>query len=125
MGPWGTVKSFEKSQEKKTRLNHLDSLTQFCRGKIGLAFPSAVQSPHRAFYLFLNLTWFCLSEHSSPTLLWAFTPSQLKDAGSNIGVRVSLGDNRGLQFPDNIQLHHPNAELQEYSECAGGGKATV
>lgn len=52
-------------------------------------------------------------------------PLPLKDAGSNIGVRVSLGDDRGLQFPDHVQLHHPDAELQEHGECVGGGKADV
>lgn len=53
------------------------------------------------------------------------SPLPLKDAGSNIGVRVSLGDDRGLQFPDHIQLHHPDAELQEHGERVGGGKACV
>lgn len=48
-----------------------------------------------------------------------------KDAGSNIGVRVSLGDNGGLQFPNYVQLHHPIAELQEHGQRAGGGKNTV
>lgn len=55
--------------------------------------------------------------------MWLFSP--LKDAGSNIGVRVSVGDDRGLQFPDNIQLHHPTAKLQEHGERVGGGKASL
>lgn len=115
--PWplGNSGVISETTGRKTRLNHLDSFARKIRSR-------SLQTPS-AFSLFLNLTWFCLSEHSSPTLQWAFSP--LKDAGSNIGVRVSLGDDRGLQFSDNIQLHHPDAELQEYGECVGGGKAKV
>lgn len=113
------MKSLEEPPGKKTRTEHFDS---FC-GEKRLFLPSGLQSP-AAFPPLSSLTWFCLSEHSSQTLPWASPPSLLlKDAGSNIGVRVPLGDDRGLQFPDHVQLHHPDAELQEHGERVGGGKA--
>lgn len=114
------MKSLEEPPGKKTRTEHFDS---FCGGK---RLPSGLQSP-AAFPPLSSLTWFCLSEHSSQTLPWASPPPSLplKDAGSNIGVRVPLGDDRGLQFPDHVQLHHPDAELQEHGERVGGGKADV
>lgn len=64
-------------------------------------------------------------------LLWFFSPPFLlgdcvcKDAGSDLRVRVSLGDDGGLQFPHDIKLHHPLAELSEHGQCSGGGKAAL
>jgi len=48
-----------------------------------------------------------------------------KDAGSDLRVRVSLGDDGGLQFPHDIKLHHPLAELSEHGQCSGRGKAAL
>lgn len=64
-------------------------------------------------------------------LLWFFSPPFLlgdcvvQDAGSDLGVRVSLGDDGGLQFPHDIKLHHPPAELSEHGQRPGGGKAAI
>jgi len=64
-------------------------------------------------------------------LLWFFSPPFLlgdcvcKDAGSDLRVRVSLGDDGGLQFPHDIKLHHPLAELSEHGQCSGRGKAAL
>lgn len=64
-------------------------------------------------------------------LLWFFSPPFLlgdcvcKDAGSDLRVRVSLGDDGGLQFPHDLKLHHPLAELSEHDQCSGRGKAAL
>lgn len=64
-------------------------------------------------------------------LLWFFSPPFLlgdrvcKDAGSDLRVRVSLGDDGGLQFPHDFELHHPPAELPEHDQCSGRGKAAL
>ncbi|XP_053537790.1 arf-GAP with SH3 domain, ANK repeat and PH domain-containing protein 1a isoform X7 [Ictalurus punctatus] len=44
------------------------------------------------------------------------------DAGPDLRVRVSVGNHRGLQLPDHLELHHPLTELQEHGQRAGGGK---
>ena len=48
--------------------------------------------------------------------------SFLKDAGSDICVRVPGGDHGGLQLADHIELHHPPAELPKHGQRPGGGK---
>lgn len=128
--PQGNSEVIWEVTGERTRLNHLDSFTQFCKRKSPRppeSQPANAPDSYKPAITFFNRTWFCppppLPELFSRILLWAFSP--LKDAGSNIGVRVSLGDNRGLQFPDHIQLHHSYAELQKHRERAGRGKAVL
>lgn len=51
--------------------------------------------------------------------------SGLNDAGSDLSMRVSVRDHRGLQLPHHVQLHHPAAELQEHRQHPGGGRLPV
>lgn len=120
-GPRRTVKSFEKKspekKKKKTRLNHPVSLT---------VLEEEEKKPFyflTFFFQALHVFVFLIIQHTYPP--WAFIPPspREKDAGSNLGVRVSLGNDRGLQLPDHVQLHHPAAELQEHRQRAGGGRA--
>uniref|UniRef100_A0AAV2L5L0 Uncharacterized protein n=1 Tax=Knipowitschia caucasica TaxID=637954 RepID=A0AAV2L5L0_KNICA len=109
----GTVKSFEKSSQRKARLDHLQFFPTFARKSVLSLSPPPPPPPIPGF------------DPSLPVVHGLASPpeplSLSHDAGPNIGVGVSLGDNRGLQFPDHIQLHHPHAELQEQRECAGRG----
>lgn len=69
------MKSLEK-KKKKRRPDHLDSF-QFYKEKQNNGLSSSPPSAFSVFFLFpFNLTWFCPSELSSATLLWAFSPRE-------------------------------------------------